>query len=174
MRGLAFVVLAAVASAASLAACANVAGIDVTYTDAGAVVDGAAPADAASDGARFTTGVTPPIVDDLDGGCGPCSEQGQLCCAKSNTAECIDDAAACDTVLLGCANYDPGSDSWCCWNGGSPGAAGSFTAFAADCGSRPLACVRDSDCPAGSGPCHATTCGAVVLGVCGGAAPTCP
>lgn len=179
-RAAAVVVLAAASASllglgATLLACESTANLDVTYDDAGTVLesgaipDGGPPPDAADAGIVVAQGIS---------GC-PCDPtQGLGCCMPASGAPfCTGDTAVCASKMgthLRCVRPDPSTESACCWHGTGSGAV---TALAAVCDGGPTACTADTDC-AGTGEtkCAMAVCfgGTIAIGACGSVPPTCP
>jgi hypothetical protein len=198
MRVTALALIGALAIAASaLFACAQVAGIDVTYADGGTTsanqsVDGGSGGGEGGQVGSPEASVAIPVVTDasfaapdagspvwpscLPDDAGWCDgTQGLGCCfGAGGTASCIDVASAATAckggIFIGCQQTDPTTESVCCWNDGM--GAGASSLFSASCGNRPMACTDDSQCPGGK--CAKTTCGTLEIGACGSTAPECP
>ncbi len=183
----ALVTALALGGVAVLAACTSIANVDLSYTDAGDATDIGSEASTAADGgpssaadatilpqqedAQTSTAVA---CQGADGS--SCDQtQGLGCCVPpaGGTPFCSDLQNAPTTcgggLFMACERTDQTSESECCWNGNGPGA---FTAYAASCGARSLACTSNLDCPIGT-PCNTVHCRGLAIGACG-TTPRCP
>lgn len=166
-----------------LAACANVADLEVTYVpDAGADGGPTTPADGGSADASAPP-AAPPVrraagtIDSTTlgqpGAPCPCEEaQGLACCSSASGASCTSDEGACAAqrgAYLRCFGPDE-EGSFCCLH---RYATYSVAALAATCSAgSAIVCTLDSDCPGGK--CTLGSCpGGVSVGTCDGT-PVCP
>lgn len=154
----------------ALVACESATNLDVVYADASADVE------AAVDGA-------PVLPPNTFPGC-PCDEKAGLGCCVRKTGEepfCTSDPDLCTMrggAYLRCGRGDSTTESVCCWSYTVKNqSAGAVTALASACdgGMGTIACTDDSDCSGTDHKtCNTSTCGAIKLGQCADAPPSCP
>ena len=160
------------ALAITCAACATVAGVEVSRPpadepvdrdddDSGAGRDGESAGGGERDGGEGST--------DPDGA--PIStcecDAGEVCCVRSAGASCVTrDPGSCDdpgSLTLGCTQPSiDGRD--CCWN--EDGALRGTTLGAGGCATARAACVTDDDCTPYGGACHTRACAGMTFGIC--------
>lgn len=165
-----------IAIAMACAACAAVAGVEVTRPPADSRADG--DDDAASDAAvepRDDGAIRPAADGGAEAAPVACGcDASAACCVRSTSSACVDrEPGACadpGSFHLGCVRPDPDGRE-CCWNedGGLHA-----TAFGSSCEPTRAACLDDDDCQPYGGKCFTRTCAGTTFGICAASDATVP